>query len=230
MNDKTKFEEITSSLISRRAFLKKSFSIGSLALMSTTLGSIAAYSSQSFFNFTKVNCNNNDTVTLPEQYTWNIVSKWGDPMWSDVEEFDQTSCGSHESQLKSVGDNNDGMELFVTSDNKTLLAVNNEYTNHKIIFSNRKSLLPENEEDILKGMYAHGVSIFEIENSNNQWNLVKDSKYNRRITPFTKMEITGPAKGHSLMKTKEDKDGIYAKGTWNNCGSGRTPWGTYLNL
>ena len=196
--------------------------------MSTTLGSIPAYSSQSFFNFTKVNCNNNDTVTLPEQYTWNIVSKWGDPMWSDVEEFDQTSCGSHESQLKSVGDNNDGMELFVTSDNKTLLAVNNEYTNHKIIFSNRKSLLPENEGDILKGMYAHGVSIFEIENSNNQWNLVKDSKYNRRITPFTKMEITGPAKGHSLMKTKEDKDGIYAKGTWNNCGSGRTPWGTYL--
>ena len=63
-------------------------------------------------------------------------------------------------------------------------------------------------------MYAHGVSIFEIENSNNQWNLVKDSKYNRRITPFTKMEITGPAKGHSLMKTKEDKDGIYAKGTY----------------
>ena len=36
------------------------------------------------------------------------------------------------------------------------------------------------------------------------------------------MDITGPAKGHSLMKTKEDKDGIYAKGTWNNCGSGRT--------
>ena len=228
MSNITKFEEVTNSLISRRNFIKKSFAFGGLALMSSTLGSINAYSSQNFLNFTKVDCNNNDTVTLPEEYTWNIVSKWGDPMWSGVEEFDQKSCGSHESQLKSVGDNNDGMELFVTSDNKTLLAVNNEYTNHKIIFSNRKSLLPENKEDILKGMYAHGVSIFEIENSNNQWSLVKDSKYNRRITPFTKMEITGPAKGHNLMKTKEDKDGIYAKGTWNNCGSGRTPWGTYL--
>jgi len=224
----TKFEEITNSLISRRSLIKKGFAFGGLALMSSTLGSITAYSSQSFFNFTKVDCNNNDTITLPEQYNWSVVSKWGDPMWSDVEEFNQTSCGSHESQLKSVGDNNDGMELFITSDNKTLLAVNNEYTNHKIIFSNRKSLLPENKEDVLKGMYAHGVSIFEIKNSNNQWNLVKDSKYNRRITPFTKMEITGPAKGHSLMKTKEDKDGIYAKGTWNNCGSGKTPWGTYL--
>jgi secreted PhoX family phosphatase len=228
MDNITKFEEITNSLISRRSLIKKGFAFGGLALMSSTLGSITAYSSQSFFNFTKVDCNNNDTVTLPEQYNWSVVSKWGDPMWSDVEEFNQTSCGSHESQLKSVGDNNDGMELFITSDNKTLLAVNNEYTNHKIIFSNRKSLLPENKEDILKGMYAHGVSIFEIKNSNNQWNLVKDSKYNRRITPFTKMEITGPAKGHSLMKTKEDKDGIYAKGTWNNCGSGKTPWGTYL--
>ena len=228
MDNITKFEEITNSLISRRSLIKKGFAFGGLALMSSTLGSITAYSSQSFFNFTKVDCNNNDTVTLPEQYNWSVVSKWGDPMWSDVEEFNQTSCGSHESQLKSVGDNNDGMELFITLDNKTLLAVNNEYTNHKIIFSNRKSLLPENKEDILKGMYAHGVSIFEIKNSNNQWNLVKDSKYNRRITPFTKMEITGPAKGHSLMKTKEDKDGIYAKGTWNNCGSGKTPWGTYL--
>ena len=228
MDNITKFEEITNSLISRRSLIKKGFAFGGLALMSSTLGSITAYSSQSFFNFTKVDCNNNDTITLPEQYNWSVVSKWGDPMWSDVEEFNQTSCGSHESQLKSVGDNNDGMELFITSDNKTLLAVNNEYTNHKIIFSNRKSLLPENKEDILKGMYAHGVSIFEIKNSNNQWNLVKDSKYNRRITPFTKMEITGPAKGHSLMKTKEDKDGIYAKGTWNNCGSGKTPWGTYL--
>ena len=102
MSNATKFEEITNSLISRRAFLKKSFSIGSLALMSTTLGSIAAYSSQSYFNFIKVDCNSNDTVTLPDQYTWNVVSKWGDPMWSDVEEFDQKSCGSHDTQLKSA--------------------------------------------------------------------------------------------------------------------------------
>ena len=52
----TKFEDITNSLISRRSLIKKGFAFGGLALMSSTLGSITAYSSQSFFNFTKVDC------------------------------------------------------------------------------------------------------------------------------------------------------------------------------
>ena len=30
------------------------------------------------------------------------------------------------------------------------------------------------------------------------------------------------------MKTDEDLTGKVAKGTFNNCGNGRTPWGTYL--
>jgi secreted PhoX family phosphatase len=42
------------------------------------------------------------------------------------------------------------------------------------------------------------------------------------------MEITGPARGHDLMKTAADPTGVQSLGTWNNCGSGRTPWGTYL--
>jgi secreted PhoX family phosphatase len=58
--------------------------------------------------------------------------------------------------------------------------------------------------------------------------MVKDSPFNRRITADTKMEITGPARGHDLMKTKADAEGAIVLGTWNNCGSGRTPWGTYL--
>ena len=42
------------------------------------------------------------------------------------------------------------------------------------------------------------------------------------------MEITGPARGHDLMKTAADPAGVTSLGTWNNCGNGRTPWGTYL--
>ena len=42
------------------------------------------------------------------------------------------------------------------------------------------------------------------------------------------MEITGPARGHDMMKTAADPAGTTSLGTWNNCGNGRTPWGTYL--
>jgi len=40
--------------------------------------------------------------------------------------------------------------------------------------------------------------------------------------------MTGPAAGHDLLKTAADATGTMSKGTWNNCGNGMTPWGTYL--
>ncbi len=42
------------------------------------------------------------------------------------------------------------------------------------------------------------------------------------------MKIAGPAAGHALLKTSADPEGVLCLGTLNNCGSGRTPWGTYL--
>ncbi len=58
--------------------------------------------------------------------------------------------------------------------------------------------------------------------------MVVDSPYNRRIHHNTEMVIDGPAAGHDLLKTAADPTGTVALGTHNNCGSGRTPWGTYL--
>ncbi len=40
--------------------------------------------------------------------------------------------------------------------------------------------------------------------------------------------LDGPAAGHDLLKTAADATGTQSLGTFNNCGSGRTPWGTYL--
>ena len=79
-----------------------------------------------------------------------------------------------------------------------------------------------------KGKAGHGVSVVEIASDGGKWSIVKDSPYNRRITADTPMEITGPARGHDLLKTAADPDGVSSLGTWNNCGNGRTPWGTYL--
>ena len=68
----------------------------------------------------------------------------------------------------------------------------------------------------------------EIAQTDGRWKVVLDSKYNRRITADSPMELTGPAAGHDLLKTAADPSGTKSLGTWNNCGNGITPWGTYL--
>ena len=81
---------------------------------------------------------------------------------------------------------------------------------------------------MLKLQNLQGVSIFEVADGANGWEVVLDSPFNRRITHNTPMRISGPAAGHELMQTEADPTGTESLGTMNNCGSDRTPWGTYL--
>jgi len=226
----TDFDRIVDARMSRRGFLGGAAALGATAFVmgATALTRPAeAVARTSRIGFNPVAANSLDTVTVPEGYNWQIVARWGDPMWSDVPGFDQATRGTAASQSRAFGDNNDGMSLF-TMNSRNVLVVNNEYTNRGIMFGNNASGRPETVEDVNKGKAAHGVSIVEIAQSDGAWSIVKDSPWNRRITPDTPMAITGPAAGHDLMKTTADPSGKVALGTWNNCGNGRTPWGTYL--
>ena len=224
----TEFDAIVDRALNRRSFLGGGIAVGTAAFVmgSTALTPIRAYAAGRL-GFESVPANSNDDITVPNGYSWHIVVKWGDPLWSNAPEFDQATRGTGASQETSFGDNTDGMALFYNQ-GRYILAVNNEYTNRSIIYGNRETKLPENADDVRKGKAAHGVSVMEIAQTDGKWGVVIDSPFNRRITADTPIDITGPARGHDLMKTEADPEGVRSLGTWNNCGNGRTPWGTYL--
>lgn len=221
------FDRILEVALTRRDVLKSVLAVGGIA----TLGSVAlpkqASAAASRFAFSPIDANSLDDITLPEGYVSQVVLRWGDPLWSDGAEFDHATRGSGEAQQMAYGDNVDGMEVYAHGEHH-LLVTNNEYTNRSIIWGNRPEGVAETDDDVLKGKLAHGLTVVEIKQEDGNWSIVKDSPFNRRVTPDTEMALTGPAAGHDLLKTEADPTGTTSLGTWNNCGNGSTPWGTYL--
>ena len=145
--------------------------------------------------------------------------------------------GTAAAQLKQFGYNNDyvGFVPLNEDGSRGLLCVNHEYTNEEVMFPG----LGRQDKVHFKGMTpelidiemaAHGGSVVEIARDDaGKWQVVRDGKMNRRITPLdTAMTLSGPAAGHARMKTNDDPSGTQVIGTLNNCSGGLTPWGTWL--
>ena len=223
----TDFAALARRLLSRRGFVGGAAALGAGAFVMQAGGGRTAEAAGAPPRFAPVAASTRDTVTLPEGYDWQVVVRWADPIWSDGPALDPVTGGTGASQERAFGDNNDGMELF-TVGRRTLLAVNNEYVNRRTLFGTAGSGRPRSADDVRKSKAAHGVSIVEVRRDAGAWSVVPDSPYNRRITADTPMDITGPARGHPLLRTAADPAGVRSLGTWNNCGSGTTPWGTFL--
>ncbi|MEO9649970.1 MAG: PhoX family phosphatase [Roseobacter sp.] len=188
------------------------------------------------YNFSELQWGNDETHHIADGYNADVLLRWGDPITADAPEFDVMNQ-SAQAQLKQFGYNNDYVGFTALNEDGTrgLLCVNHEYTNEEVMFPG----LGRQDRDGFSGMTkalvdiemaAHGGSIVEIaQDANGKWALVRDSKYNRRVTPLdTEMMISGPAAGHDRLKTNADPTGTKVIGTMNNCAGGMTPWGTYL--
>lgn len=233
--EQTGFDTVVEKAMSRRDFFAGAIK-GSALLFGTGLfakSTLANAMSEEpepafdIYGFENVIANNHDTITLPKGYQWQPLVSWGDPLWSKAAPFASTPDLKAQDQLLAFGDNNDGMKHFKVGD-RELLAINNEYVNFASFFNHHDIKRPQNADDVLKTQAAVGVSIVEVKAAQKGWQIVQDSEFNRRITAKTPMQITGPARGHKLMQTKADPKGEQSFGTWANCGSGKTPWGTYL--
>lgn len=170
---------------------------------------------------------------------------------------DQIRAGYHlgatgaANQANQFGYNCDAVEFFplpVASSsgaNSGLVCVNHEYPTSGLLFAfgeeadasntldvrnyaDGKEYFAANNDAAQFLMNMVGITVAEIEKSGNEWSLVGGSAFNRRITLETVFRLSGPAAGSDLVQTNLSPEGIYVKGTYNNCAAGGTPYGTYL--
>ena len=224
------FDDVVEAAISRRGFMGGVLAFGSgAAVMGTTMlkGTTALAGQSDRFAFEQLPIQTDGTVHVPEGYTWDVLVRWGDPLFSDAPAFDPATGIPTEGSDRVFGENTDGMELFKVG-NHELLVVNSEYVNSKYNLAHTEDGMPTSADDVLRLQNFQGVSVMEVTEGENGWEVVVDSPFNRRIHHNTPMVIDGPAAGHDLLKTDADPTGTASLGTFNNCGSGRTPWGTYL--
>lgn len=177
------------------------------------------------------------THHVAEGYDADVLIRWGDAVLADGGPFEPGRPNPND-QAAQFGYNNDFLG-FLPIDGRAdhgLLVVNHEYTNAELMFPGLARLGDRAEgfrsitrEIADAEMMAHGGSVLEIRRgADGKWGVVAGSKYARRITAETEIEISGPAAGHALMQTSADPAGTRVQGMLNCCGGGVTPWGTWL--
>ena len=242
------FDSIFASRMSRRNLLRGS--VGLAAAVTIPAFGLAGCGSDSdavvvpgekLLGFAPVAKSLADVVSVPVGYTVSVLYALGDPLFATTTAF--KNDGSDADFDNRGGDHHDGMEWFglstsgtpsTSSSDRGVLAINHEATTDETLSSfflhtnGGKTTLPRPADEVDKEISIHGVAIIETRKAGSKWEYVQGSAFNRRITPLTEIEISGPARGNALLVTKYSNSGTKTRGTLNNCGTGKTPWGTAL--
>ena len=176
-----------------------------------------------------------DAVRVPEGYASDVLIRWGDPVvpgaptWSYTSQSASAQAGQFGYNCDYIGFLPLGNGSGVARSRRGLLTINHEYTEPDRMFPGYTAGAPTREQVDIE-LAAHGLSIVEVRRDANKgaYSVVSGSLYNRRVTAMTPMQLTGPAAGSNLLRTRDDATGTSVLGTLNNCAGGNTPWGTVL--
>jgi secreted PhoX family phosphatase len=224
-------EPAIGEIISRRTMLKGMAAGGALGLFGCASGSMRGGADGSAaLGFTEVPRSTGTGIQVPPGYNAQVLLRQGDPIKPGAPEYNPaTQTG--EQQEQQFGSDPDFISFMPLpygskSSARGLLGVNHENHRAPICFPGSPKQLSKQQVEVQ--VAAQGFSITEIAKEGNQWRVVKDSKYNRRISGNAPMRISGPAAGSDRLKTSADPTGTRSFGTLNNCAGGTTPWGTML--
>lgn len=213
----------------RRTVLKG----GAGMVLGALLASLPSYATLSsrgnLLGFTSVPLATGDTVRLPEGYVAQVIAAWGEPVGLADHQpaFRPDATNTSLEQAAQTGMHHDGIHYFpLDGSRRGLLVINHEYTDEGLLHAD--GMANWSAEKVAKSQAAHGVSVIEVQTGTSNWEIVRPSRFARRISASTPITLAGPAAGHPLLRTTADPGGTRVLGTLNNCGSGMTPWGTFL--
>ncbi len=241
------FDSVLGARLSRRGLLRSTVATAGTAMLGAFSLSACGGSddpvtpAEKLLGFNAVAKSLADKLVIPAGYTASVVYALGDPLQAGVAAY--KNDGTDTDYDKRAGDHHDGMEWFGlgadgkrndSSVDRGLLGMNHEATTDEKLSSfflhanGGASTLPRPASEVDKELMIHGVSVVEMRKTSGKWAYVQDSAFNFRITTQTEIDLSGPARGNALMVTKYSTDGTRTRGTLNNCGTGKTPWGTLL--
>ncbi len=176
--------------------------------------------------------------TISPDYEYDVILPWGTPIEpgaTETYEGDPDTRPTSEQQSLQVGIGHDGMWFFpldqrysqnygdrsLLRSDQGVLCINHEFGRNTHVLGKEA---PESLEDVRLSQNAHGVSVVRITNTRRGWK-ARNSNWARRITVNSRVTFSGPA---AKSEKLQNPAGNVPLGTVNNCGSGATPWGTYL--
>ncbi|MDO9165278.1 MAG: PhoX family phosphatase [Rhodoferax sp.] len=246
------FDSVLQARLSRRGLLRGSVGtmgtvvLGGLGVTACGGGDVSAApapaaAAAALLGFGAVAKSLADVVSVPAGYTASVLYALGDPLTATTPAY--KNDGTDTDFENRAGDHHDGMEWFgldasgkpsTSAIERGLLAVNHEATTDETKSSfflhanGGTSTLPRPAAEVDKETAIHGISVVEVRKAGGKWATVPASDFNFRLTPLSDIEIAGPARGNALLVTKYSTNGTRTRGTINNCGTGKTPWGGFL--
>ena len=202
----TPFHQILQQRLTRREALKLTGLFSPCALFSDIAHAKLDLKDKDKLTFKEISHGMDDALHVAENYSYQVLLRWGDPIFENTPEFDPKELLTG-IKAKQFGYNNDFVAYAPkwfgsNSSINGLLIVNHEYVNSVMMNPGGPKPFDLSKEQINAEIYAVGLSIIEIERQNHNWKANLSSNLNRRITPHSKMKFSGPARGHDRLKTK----------------------------
>ncbi|MBN7771072.1 PhoX family phosphatase [Marinobacter daepoensis] len=252
-SENTPFHEVLSARMQRRTVMKGSVGAALAGVMGLGLvgcgsdsdddddtgGNVLPPKVDTKLGFQAIPVSTANEVKVPEGYTAEAFLPWGTPITGSYPEYRPDGSNTGAEQEQQVGMHHDGMHFYPidvksggNSSEEGLLVMNHEYIDQSAIHTNGATSNADGSrpaDEVRKEIAAHGVSVVHIrKDSAGKWDVVFGSRFNRRITGGTAMDIRGPLRGYGKLVTPYSLDATETRGTLNNCSMGPTPWGTYL--